>query len=89
MVELVEHRFPWQVPISAVLASVPVTVLNEDTLVGVNAEDIVVGVVSNFPVEVITDGSVDEEVLRGRTVLGKSAIVVPRSVLLFCVDSVV
>lgn len=88
VVELVEHRAPWQVLVSAVLASMPVTGLNEDTPVDVNAEDIVVGV-SNFSVEVIIDGSVNEEVLRGRTVLGESVIVVPRSVLLFCVDSVV
>lgn len=54
----------------------------------VNGEDTVR--VSNLTVEDNTDGSVDE-VVRDRTVLGESAIVVSKegSKVLFCIDSVV
>lgn len=86
---LVEHWFPRQAPISVVLTSVSMVWFNnKDTLVDVNGED-TVGV-SNLTVEDNTDGSVDE-VVRDRTVLGESTIVVSKegSNVLFCVDSVV
>jgi len=54
-------------------------------LVDVNGEDTVE--VSNLMVEVNIDGSVDE-VVKGRTVLGVSIVVVPRSNVLFCTESV-
>lgn len=84
-----EHRLPRQVPMSVVLlASMLVAGLSEDTLADVNIEESVVGV-SNFPVEVGADGSVGGEVFKGSTVLEESVIVVPRSALRFCTDSVV
>lgn len=64
---------------------VTVVWLNEDTLVDFNGEGTVE--VSNLMVEDNTDGSVDE-VVKGRTVLGVSIIVVPRSNVLFCMESV-
>lgn len=57
----------------------------EGTPVDVDEEDIVE--VSNFMVEDNTDGSV-AEVVKGRTVPGVSMIVVPRSNVLFCKESV-
>lgn len=71
-----------------VSASMPFTEvwLNEVTLVDVNGVDIVE--VSKLAAEDNTGGSADE-VLNGRMVLGKSTIVVGKSKVLFCIDSVV